>query len=162
MEIEKLNEAVAKLGSDIPFFLLNSKTAIAQGKGEILSAVNVQFPYYILLIMPGIHISTAGAYQALHRDTTKREGTDYMIYKDMIVNEPERMKEVFKNDFEVSVFEEFPELCLIKKELYSSGAFFAQMSGTGSTVYGLYYEEKEARRAVEKFSKYKTHICFPD
>lgn len=158
---EKLSSLATELGSDIPFFLLDETSAVANGRGEILNAFNMQLPYFLLLVMPDIHISTAKAYQLLNRDSTKKYGTDFSSVKNIIIDEPKKMKDIFKNDFEAVVFDEYPELAEIKKQLYDIGAFFALMSGTGSTIYGMFEEEQSLKAAVENFSHYRIEICQP-
>ncbi len=158
---EKLFSLATELGSDIPFFLLDETSAVANGRGEILNAFNMQLPYYLLLVMPDIHISTAKAYQLLNRDSTKKYGTDFSSVKNIIIDEPQKMKDIFKNDFEAVVFDEYPELAEIKKQLYDVEAFFASMSGTGSAIYGMFEEEQLLKAAVENFSHYRIEICQP-
>jgi 4-diphosphocytidyl-2-C-methyl-D-erythritol kinase len=65
------------------------------------------------------------------------------------------------NDFEPNVFDSHPELSTIKDELYQNGAIYASMSGSGSTMFGLFIKLSEAKSAESKFSKYFTHISYP-
>jgi 4-diphosphocytidyl-2-C-methyl-D-erythritol kinase len=150
------------LGSDIPFFLLENNSAIGKNRGEKLISLDLHLPYHILLIMPGIHISTAAAYQSLQRTSKKITETNFEKLIDTILEKPEEIRHIFKNNFELPVFKMYPELTQIKKKLYDTGAFFASMSGSGSTMYGFYYDTQTAKDAVEKFSNYRTHICYPD
>lgn len=161
IEKEKFLAVAIELGADVPFFLIEDNSAIARGRGEILHPFNIKFPYYILLVMPELQVSTASAYKSLNRDKIERLHTDYSSLKNILLDNSEKMKDVFKNDFESSVFLRYPELRAIKLKLYETGAFFAQMSGSGSSIYGFFREKDEVEKAVEKFSEYKTHICLP-
>jgi 4-diphosphocytidyl-2-C-methyl-D-erythritol kinase len=159
---ERLADKAATLGSDVPFFLLYNTSAIGSERGNKLIPFDMHLPYYLLLLMPGIHISTAAAYKSLNRTGEKISGTDYLKMKDIITDNPREMRNIFKNDFEEPAFKQYPELANIKEQLYEAGAFFASMSGSGSSVYAFFFDAETVETAVEKFSRYKTYICRPD
>jgi 4-diphosphocytidyl-2-C-methyl-D-erythritol kinase len=123
-----------QLGSDCPFFLLN-KPAIAEGRGEILKERKLSLRgYHLLLINPGVHISTAVAFRGCKPDQTGRSVAS-------IIQQPiTTWKEDLKNQFEDSIFEQFPDLASIKETLYTEGAIYASMSGSGSTLFGIFPE----------------------
>ncbi len=132
---ETLLEYSAQLGSDCAFFIYNNP-CIASGRGEILTPFSLSLKgYYLLLIHPGIHISTSEAYAGV----TPRSLT---IPLENILNQaPEFWKDKLINQFEEHLFKQLPELATIKKQLYDMGAAYASMSGSGSAMYGIFKEK---------------------
>ena len=126
-----LNYAL-QLGSDCPFFILNCP-AYATGRGEILKPIQVNLDgYSIVIVNPGIAISTKLAFSLI---TPKVPDTNM----EAIICEPvTAWKHSLLNDFEAPIFNSFPELANIKDTLYQKGAVYASMTGTGSTVYGIF------------------------
>ena len=128
----QLLQYALKLGSDCPFFIIN-KPCHATGRGEVLQPVDLDLSSYkFVLINPGIHISTgkafAGASPAIPVRSTRE-----------IISQPvHTWKDQLKNDFEKTIFPAFPEIEKIKNSLYEHGALYASMSGTGSSVYGIF------------------------
>ena len=128
-----------KLGSDCPFFIIN-KPCYATGRGEKLIPIPLDLSAYkIIIVNPGIHINTGRAF--LH---TKPSSSGTFI-REILQKPVERWKDELVNDFEPWVFSEYREVVEIKDGLYISGAIFASMSGSGSTVYGLFPKEKELK-----------------
>jgi 4-diphosphocytidyl-2-C-methyl-D-erythritol kinase len=122
-----------KLGSDCPFFIQN-RTSIAEGKGEILAPIDIDLSSYrIAVVFPEVHIETARAYAQIHPARPREH------LRDILHEVPvEEWKNHVFNDFEAGVFELVPQLAHIKKDLYEQGAVYASMSGSGSSVYGLF------------------------
>jgi 4-diphosphocytidyl-2-C-methyl-D-erythritol kinase len=120
------------LGSDCPFFIIN-KPCFAAGRGEKLEALQMDLSSYrILVVNPGIHINTGLAFKTIVTSQPAfhlKEAIGYPVteWRNYIIN-----------DFEIPVFREFPAIKRIKEQLYDSGAVFALMSGSGSTVYGIF------------------------
>lgn len=122
----------ARLGSDCPFFIAN-KPSIATGRGDVLTPIALSLRgYTVLLVKPQVSISTAVAYSGI---TPKQP---LIPLADAIMRPISEWKECVTNDFEYSLFERYPELSQIKEQLYSLGAVYASMSGSGSTIYGLF------------------------
>jgi 4-diphosphocytidyl-2-C-methyl-D-erythritol kinase len=122
----------AGIGSDCPFFI-ECQPAFASGKGDILTPLgNILHGHYIVLVNPGILISTKEAYDRCI--PVKPERSLFNLIK----NPVSEWKEVIINDFEKTIFSSHPEIKEIKNELYGSGAFYSSMSGSGSTVYGIF------------------------
>ncbi|MGA9406024.1 MAG: 4-(cytidine 5'-diphospho)-2-C-methyl-D-erythritol kinase [Bacteroidota bacterium] len=142
-----LADIALNIGSDVPFFLHN-KSAYAVGRGERLSFVKLSLPYFVLVVTPGIHISTAWAYGELskHRAPSAERNTLY----DGATCTVAGISSLMENDFEAVVFRAHPEIARLKQELLSHGAAFALLSGSGSSVFGLFKDETNARQA-EKF-----------
>lgn len=129
---QKLMDYALTLGSDCPFFILNSP-AFATGRGEILTPTKVNLDdYTIVVVNPGIAISTKMAFSLI----TPAPPTSHIPD---IINLPiSEWKNELINDFEAPVFKQFPAIQQIKETLYSKGAEYASMTGTGSTVFGIF------------------------
>jgi 4-diphosphocytidyl-2-C-methyl-D-erythritol kinase len=122
----------SQLGSDCPFFVYN-KACHATGRGEILTPIQLDLSnYQFLLVHPGKHISTAWAFQQL-TPHTKTESIQSVISKPI-----GEWKNNLVNDFEIPVFNAEPTLALIKEQLYELGALYASMSGSGSSLFGIF------------------------
>ncbi len=129
---QQLQPYALTLGSDCPFFI-NNKPAFATGRGEVLTEVPLDLSAYnIVLVNPGIHLSTAQAFAMLH------PGMPPTSLQKMIQQPVETWKNALANDFEQPVFKLFPVIAQIKADLYNAGAVYASMSGSGSTVFGLF------------------------
>lgn len=128
----QLRNYALQLGSDCPFFILN-KPCIGSGRGELLSPVELSLAgYKLVLVFPGIHINTGWAFGAL---TLHQQHADLISTLQLPVD---RWKGTLQNDFEVPVFAKHPELAGMLDQLYRSGAVYASMSGSGSTLFGLF------------------------
>lgn len=127
-----------QLGSDCPFFIENSPQ-YATGRGEVMRPVGVDLSAYsIQLICPRVHISTAAAFKMI---TPKPAPFDLRKLPELPI---EQWKDVVSNDFEAPVFAQHTELAPIKEQLYAQGAMYAAMSGSGSTVYGIFKKDEKA------------------
>jgi len=143
--INKMEELACELGSDCPFFISN-QPVFAEGKGEIFSPVKVDLTgYYIVMIKPDIHISTPEAYAGV---CPKQSRTSLQKLIELPI---QKWKENIFNDFEESIFPNHPLLAQLKSELYSSGATYAAMSGSGSTIFGLFKEEPSIQQNWQKY-----------
>ncbi|MDP2337328.1 MAG: 4-(cytidine 5'-diphospho)-2-C-methyl-D-erythritol kinase [Bacteroidota bacterium] len=130
----KLLEYAAVLGSDCPFFILN-KPVYATGRGEIMQSVDVQLNgMFILLIKPPVEVSTAKAFQYI---SPKKSSVSLTELLRLPVQE---WKTHVVNQFEPSVFQQYPEIKTVRDQLYNLGAVYASMSGSGSCVFGLFKE----------------------
>ena len=132
---DQLMRYALTLGSDGPFFIYN-KPCIAKGRGEILNPIALDLSSFeILIINPSIHLSTAQAFSMIHPQPAS---FDLRNIVDLTVDE---WKNHVHNDFETPVFAQHPEIAEIKSLLYEKGALYASMSGSGSTVYGIFKKE---------------------
>lgn len=138
-----------QLGSDCPFFLIN-KPAFASGRGEILEEINCSLSAYkILIINPGIHISTKELFQQISPSIPSKKINE-------IIKQPvETWKDDLVNDFEKIVFQNYPEIKKIKEELYNHNAVYASMTGTGSTLFGIFNANEDIKIAAENDYLYK-------
>ncbi len=137
ISMAKLMKYALMLGSDCPFFI-QGKPVFATGRGEIMEEVNINLQdYFLILVKPPVHISTAEAYQNITPQGSR------LSLKGLIGFPVNRWKGNILNQFEKYVFEKYPEVGQIKQTLYDQGASFALMSGSGSSVYGLFRSEKK-------------------
>ncbi len=129
---ENLENYAARLGADCPFFIAN-KPVYAEGTGNVFSSTPLSLKgYQILLIKPDIFVSTREAFSHITPHCPE------MALKEVINRPVTEWKELMVNDFEKSVFPQHPQIGEIKKELYRQGAIYAAMSGSGSSVFGLF------------------------
>ncbi len=152
-ELDISDETLAKyaleLGSDCPFFIYNSPH-FAQGRGEVLSPIDLDLSNYdIQIICPKVHVSTAAAFRKI---TPKPAPFALKNLSDLSI---EKWKDFVFNDFEKPIFEDYPILAEIKNQLYSDGALYAAMSGSGSALYGIFERGKassfETNESMEVF-----------
>ncbi|MEK7880934.1 MAG: 4-(cytidine 5'-diphospho)-2-C-methyl-D-erythritol kinase [Deltaproteobacteria bacterium] len=143
---ERLKAMAAGLGSDVPFFILRGP-AFAYGRGEILERVTLPRLYYVL-VNPGLHISTAWAYGNL--DLTKKTKDNILIVSKGLAGSKEKIAGLLENDLEGAVMGEYPVITVLKSLLKKAGAKGALMSGSGSTVFGLFFKEREAGEAITR------------
>lgn len=129
---EKLQFYASKIGADCPFFIEN-KPVFASGIGDQFQPVNLDLSEYeILIVKPDISVSTPDAY----RNVIPQKPTFNL--KDIGKLPIEEWKNIIKNDFEKSVFQNYPEIENLKQTLYKMGALYASMSGSGSAVFGVF------------------------
>lgn len=129
LSFKELEEMAAQLGSDCAFFIRGG-LQLAKGRGELLEILP-PFEQQVRLVLcnPQIHVSTATAYSGVSPDASRLPIADILI---------ERNIKLLQNDFETSVFQKYPAIAQIKEELFNAGAFYAAMSGSGSSVFGLF------------------------
>ncbi|MES2765702.1 MAG: 4-(cytidine 5'-diphospho)-2-C-methyl-D-erythritol kinase [Bacteroidota bacterium] len=156
----ELHSLATMLGSDVPFFL-KGKAAVGRGRGEKLEYFDMALPYWLVVIHPNIHVNTGEAYSALQRSNISKEQTDFKTILMESFLQPELLKESIVNDFEDVVFKKHPEIGVLKENLYKNGAVFALMSGSGSSVFGLFKSRNEAVKATEFFKNYQTFLSEP-
>ncbi len=156
-ERELINLA-AELGSDVPFFIRGG-TQWAWGRGEKLMSIQLDFTGWFLLVIPPIHISTRWAYQALNSRLTGRRSP--VTFRGLLKKAD--LVRFFENDFESVVIPAYPEIGAIKETLIEEGAFFAGLSGSGATMYGIFSERDQAETAARVFRKnsYHTELTAP-
>jgi len=152
-----LNFFALELGADVPFFL-EPRPSYASSKGDELKVIDFKINYPVLIVNPGIHISTKWAYANIKPKPGEVNLTELFESKlpDFIA-----LKGIVTNDFEEIVFREFPEVAEIKSEMYFLGALFALMTGTGSTIFGIFPDKVSVEKAESVFrKKYFTFIHY--
>jgi 4-diphosphocytidyl-2-C-methyl-D-erythritol kinase len=148
MSDEKLKEISLEIGSDCPFFI-DSIPSYAEGRGEHLTSLSpLSEDLHLIMVNPGIHINTRDAYSNCipkQADTNLKElyNLDITDWKDLI-----------KNDFEEYIFRMYPQIADLKKSLYDMGAVYSSMSGSGSTVYGIFKTKPEIPSSLSNLVVY--------
>ena len=146
----KLRTLAEKLGSDVPFFL-EGGCCIASGRGEVLKKIDRVIKNPMVLVCPNIQISTSWAYKNIknYRLTSKKENIIFQSSFKKDISDPQ-IRNILSNDFETPVFEHYPTLKEIKETLLECGAYYASLSGSGSSVYAAFYSSEEARTASQR------------
>jgi 4-diphosphocytidyl-2-C-methyl-D-erythritol kinase len=147
LDKERLKDLALEIGSDVPFFI-EPCPCIAQSRGEILEKIKLTIPCSILIVNPGIHISTGWAYNSITSYSTTGKLINLIKNNTLQLSQ---FKEFVTNDFEKIVFQIHPEIENIKNQLYSMGAIFVLMTGSGSTVYGIFLDFEKVQAAKNKF-----------
>lgn len=152
---DKLNKFALQLGSDVPFFL-HPVPSFATSRGEILSPIDFEITKPILLVNPGIHISTKWAYENI---TPKIPEFQLSEFRSNVDSEIASLNGKVVNDFEEIAFTAHPQLAEIKKTMSEFNAEFVLMSGSGSTMFGIFPDNNSAQEAQLFFSKtYFTYL----
>ncbi|MXV52519.1 4-(cytidine 5'-diphospho)-2-C-methyl-D-erythritol kinase [Pedobacter sp. HMF7647] len=129
---QSMDAYARKLGADCAFFLKNVPV-FARGRGDEFAEIKLSLEkYYIVLVMPPVHVSTAEAYRGVEPAKPAKS------MKELIELPVKQWQETVRNDFEKSVFTNHPKIRGVKAALYEAGAVYASMSGSGSSVYGIF------------------------
>lgn len=132
LSVGQLEAYAGRLGADCPFFIRN-KPVFAEGVGDIFTPVDVSLKgYYLVLVKPDIHVSTGEAYAGV----SPRQPVSRLT--ETIRLPVEEWKNRIVNDFEEGIFDRYPAIGVIKQALYDQGAVYASMSGSGSSVFGIF------------------------
>lgn len=145
----RLKEIALQIGSDVPFFL-RSIPAIGRSRGEVLNYVDLEIKKTIVLVNPGIHISTKEAYSSI---TPKKNKLKYENLISKFDSNVDYLRENLINDFEDFVFKNFPQVENIKENMLNSNAEISLMSGSGSTVFGIFRTKKDAENYLKSVNK---------
>jgi 4-diphosphocytidyl-2-C-methyl-D-erythritol kinase len=141
---QKLHNYALELGSDCPFFTLN-KPAFASGRGEILEEIALSLSgYQLMIVNPGIHINTKELFQKIKPHEKGKSIND-------IIQLPiTKWKNNLVNDFEPIVFHKYPIIEALKEQMYATGAIYGSMTGTGSTVFGIFPKDQKIELFQDK------------
>lgn len=147
LDASLLEDYASRLGSDCAFFIRN-KPVLAFERGDVFGSVNVDLKgKKLLLVYPGVHVSTAEAYSRV------KPAQPEQTVKEILEGEPiENWRQRLVNDFETSVFALYPEIGDLKEELYKAGALYASMSGSGSSVFGIFEAEADTTEILSGYS----------
>lgn len=158
---EELIKIGAEIGSDVPFFF-SCPMAFVEGRGEIIKPLEIKKNQTLLLIKPPVSISSAWAYSSIGEKKDKDLEFKKSLYQkniqlihnclnnDMIYD----LKERLHNDFESIVFKKYPIISDLKNRLIEKGAAVALMSGSGSTIFGVFKDKNEALDVSRHFHGY--------
>lgn len=153
LQVEEMVNIAARIGADCPFFILN-RPVMARGIGEIMTPSDVSLDgYWAVIVKPSVYISTGEAFASI-----KPEEPDVSLEE--IVSRPvDKWRELgLHNDFEPGIFAKHPRLGEIKEQLYVSGAVYSAMSGSGSSIFGIFPSRDEALWAMMPFRE-QVYIC---
>lgn len=151
--IDELAGMALKLGADCPFFIYN-KPCFASGIGEILEPIPLDLSgWWSLLVKPDIYVSTKDAFANVVPAAPAK------CLKNIALCNPEGWNDEMKNDFESSIFPKNEVFSIIKQSLLEKGAAYASMSGSGSTIYGLFPSREAALTASEAFANHFVALC---
>lgn len=152
MNEAEMERAVSSLGADCPFFI-KSKPVYAEGIGNVFSNIELNLSgMYLVLVKPNESVSTREAYAQVHPQLPE-------ITLNKLIQSPlEEWRDKIGNDFERSVFPNHPTIKNIKKQLYELGAEYAAMSGSGSSVFGLFKEEPKTHQLFEGMFVYTSYL----
>lgn len=129
---EELIKKATLLGADCPFFITDNP-AYAEGIGEKLTPISLDLSlYHLLIVKPPIAVSTREAFAHITPRATE------IKCREIVQQDIRTWRELLKNDFEDSIFPQYPRLKEIKEQLYQQGALYAAMSGSGSSLYGFF------------------------
>ena len=153
----QLFELGGLLGSDVPFFFVGG-TALGVGRGSEIYPLAERCQSYVLLVVPSVGVSTQRAYARMRLPLTKRESKSMIpvfcpAYLDSLAG-----NQFLENDFEQVVFRDFPELKRIKRELVKVGATCAGLTGSGSTLFGLFESESKMLKARDRVASGSFHF----
>ena len=155
----KLEEIGSEVGADVPFFI-RGKTQLGEGIGDKLTQLPKAIIGTYLLVIPKISIRTEWAYSVIKNRLNNQNKNAKLS---SFINEDYSSLQIFENDFEQIVIPAYPEIGAIKIKLLKLGARFASLSGSGSTVYGIFDDEASAKEAELLFnSSHQTFLANPN
>lgn len=145
---DELIQYASKIGADCAFFIKNTPQ-LAKGIGEVLTDFNLEIKgKYFLLVKPEVAVPTANAYKYVVPSIPK-ENLESVLTRPIV-----EWKDIVKNDFEDSVFKQYPIIADVKSMMYELGAEYAAMSGSGSSIFGI-FDEKPRHNTI-----FVDHFCF--
>lgn len=152
IEKDELARLAATLGADCPFFIYNHPM-MATGIGDILTPINVSLKgLYLFLVKPAVSVPTKVAYSRV------TPAPSVSCLESDVAKSVAQWRGVVKNDFESSVFAAFPELSEIKAAIEKGGSLYASMSGSGSSIFGIFDDVNMAEKMRGKFDNSSTYV----
>mgnify|MGYP006303427279 CR=1 FL=1 len=152
---KKLEDLGLELGCDVPFFIRGG-TQGGNNLGEALEVLDFPVNYVVLLVHPDIHISTGWAYKKFSLINKKNKYKFASLLNKRIIQ-----WQLFENQFENVIFQSYPEIGRIKSELLKKNALYSGLSGSGSTMVGVFKDKATAETAARAFENYPTKISLP-
>ena len=155
--IRELQEIAAQLGSDVPFFI-EGGSAYASGRGEVLTPLHLENPLHILVVYPGIEISTAWAYNQVNLDLTRTAKSVKLAYfNNLDFSQDEGLSSLI-NQFESFIQPSYPLVQEIQQEMHKTRAVYTSLSGSGSAVFGMFRHLEDARQSMQVLEE--AYQCF--
>jgi 4-diphosphocytidyl-2-C-methyl-D-erythritol kinase len=133
----QMEDYCTQLGADCPFFIQN-KPVFATGIGNVFHPLELNLKYkQLVLVKPDVFVSTKDAYAKVKVQHPEKQ------LPELLAQPIDTWKDTVVNDFEASVFSKYPEIAAIKDKMYDLGAIYASMSGSGSSVFGIFDDPVE-------------------
>jgi 4-diphosphocytidyl-2-C-methyl-D-erythritol kinase len=145
---EDMHALASQLGSDVPFFL-HEQAMVATGRGDLLAPLAgepYRLPHILVVVKPRVHVSSADAYALIQPNPRQNPDLRSLV----LSNDLERWRAELVNDFEAPIVARYPEIAAVKGCLVRAGAQYASLSGSGSAVFGVFEDVREARAAVRQ------------
>ena len=149
LSLEALAKIAATLGSDIPF-CLRSGWALATGRGEKLKQCSLRRKLHFVLLNPGFEVSTKWAYQSLGRTPSNRRNLSRAAFEAIQAKDLDGLARATINDLEPVTSGRYAEIREMRRLLDHEGAQISRMSGSGPSVWGLFKNEADAKKACQK------------
>ncbi len=151
-----------EIGSDVPFFILEKSASFAGGRGELFEKANgLKLNLWVLIVSPNFEVSTAWAYSCMDKHLTFEKNNNNLFDREFLGYQGEIPTANMGNDFEYPVFDAHPELSRERDRLLVAGAKFAMLTGSGSSLYGVFDGETEARAAALECPFGLSFVCRP-
>jgi 4-diphosphocytidyl-2-C-methyl-D-erythritol kinase len=146
---DELKDFARKLGSDCAFFIEN-RPVFCYNKGDEFEDFKLDLKgKFVVLVNPDIHISTAEAYSGVSPKKPQ------IALKTALSQPISEWKKIVKNDFEENLLLKYPTIAAVKASLYQAGAVYASMTGSGSTVYGIFEQESDLKSSFPNFAMWQ-------
>ena len=159
LSLHNLQEHAISLGADVPFFLSPWPTACASGVGEILQQVHLRPELWFVIVFPRFSISTAWAYATYSKDIILTNQRKNIILPNSI-DDLAQVRTLLHNDFEQVVIPRHPEIAAIQQSLMQAGAEGTLLSGSGSSVFGVFENREVCQKAAAQLSESITGDIF--
>lgn len=152
---QNLQSYAGEIGSDCAFFI-QDKPQLGTGRGEILTDIAISLKgKFLMLLKPDIHVSTAEAYAGITPAQPEKD------LQSLLEQTPlGSWKNLIQNDFENSVFKKYPQIKAIKQKLYDMGALYASMSGSGSSVFGIFSDPQQIPEEYQSLASWSGELLF--
>jgi 4-diphosphocytidyl-2-C-methyl-D-erythritol kinase len=161
---DELLTIAAGLGADVPFFFFGG-SMLGTGTGTTLAALPDSLPQHLIIVAPVASVSTQVAYEALQAPALTSDTSEFILSSSQngVVSghSPLRLHDDFANDFESVIFDIYPEIGRAKAGLLAAGATAALMTGSGSSVFGVFADQKSQQQALEKIQTEAGWRIFP-
>lgn len=141
----RIKQYASKLGSDCSFFIDNKPALVTERGDFLIPTPKFIENHWLCIFYPGFEVSTADAYSAITPAAAREDLIDVLFMK---ISE---WKEKLYNDFESTVFIKNPMIAVIKQNVYESGAIYSSMSGSGSSVFGIYAKKPALNDELRKW-----------
>lgn len=148
LSASQMRQYAAMLGADCAFFI-EAQPAYATGIGDVLEPCSVPHleGQYLALVKPDVAVSTAQAYAGITPRAARHN------CRDVVALPVAEWRDVLVNDFEEGIFQKLPILCEVKEQMYANGAEYAAMSGSGSTIFGIFAKEPDMTQFAGYYNK---------